>query len=220
MDKILEKFSMYDFLGYFLPGSIVLFVLNNRYLDFSTILSTFSFNSEVFLAIYFVILSYSIGMLSHEFSELIQKYLLSPLWGGLPSERFLSDKDKKYTIEYKEKIRNKINADFGILTGNDKKINQEAFNLIYSKVQKGSGNQRIQLFNSIYGMNRNIISGIVICIFLGTLKYFEELNSSDWFSLDILNKSIIILVIILVFRRAKRFSERFADYVFRDYMNM
>lgn len=220
MDKIFDKFSLYDFIGYLVPGSIVTLTVNKYYFDLAGLIEGFGLSNELILGIYFVIFSYVVGIITHEFSEIIQHYILKSIWRGLPSERFLLTNDNKYSAEYRTKIKRQIEVDYGIKIEEDKKKSQEAFNQVYSLVQSKGNTEKIEIFNSIYGMCRNFLSGILLSIFMFFVTRLLVLNYIPLINEVIINILIIAVVIYLIYRRAKRFSERFVDYIFREYLNI
>ncbi len=220
MDKILEKFSFYDFIGYFLPGSLILLFVDNILVGRDMLPMSGVGNNEILFSIYFVIVSYAVGFISHEFSEIVQKYVLRLIWKGMPSEKLLMDEDKTYTEEYKERIRKKIVDDYGLSISKNKKANQEIFNLVYSKVQKSSGKEKIQTFNSLYGFTRNFLGSIILCVLMQVTFRLLDGNAILWTKDNIVVITITLCIIFLLLRRVKRFAIRFVDYVYREYLNL
>jgi len=172
---------------------------------------------NILMTIIFIIFSYFFGILIHEIGQILEKHFFKKVWGGFPSERFLLEENGKYSHEHKNRLKKIIESEYNLKLNNTKEKNQEAFNLIYSKVQKKEGKDRIQLFNVIYGMCRSLFSGVIVSCFIFIIKFFLELGSNN-----VINLTYIFLFgffSYLLFRRSTRFSERFADYVYRDFYN-
>jgi hypothetical protein len=218
MSSFFSKLNLYDFLGYIIPGSLIVLILNSFFenvLDTNFILNVN--DGSIVETTSFIILSYFIGILMHELSQIIEKYFLKKIWGGFPSERFLLDNDEKYSEEFKNELKKVIESKYNIKLNNTRKKNQEAFNLIYSKVQKLDGNDKIQLFNTIYGMCRSLFSGVIVSSVFYIIKFFIEYGENN-----MVNMTYIMLFVsasYLLYRRSTRFSKRFADYVYRDFYN-
>jgi hypothetical protein len=217
MNSFFNKLSIYDLLGYIIPGSLIILVLN----DFFTNVLNEKFiidisNGTIVESIVFVIISYFLGTIIHELSQIIEKYIFKKIWGGFPSEKFLLKDDKKYSVEFKNKMISLIESEYDIHLDNTKNKNQEAFNLIYSTVQKLDGKDKIQLFNTIYGMCRSLFSGVIVII---PFYLFRVCLKSGDYVVNLVYIVIFSLSSYLLFRRCKRFSERFADYVYRDFYN-
>lgn len=218
MNSIFNKLNLYDFLGYIIPGSLIITILNDFFVKNLNVDFIFEVNDgniiDVFL---FIIISYFFGILIHELSQIVEQYFFKRVWNGFPSEKYLLDNCDKYSKEFKNELKKTIKSKFDITLNNTKEKNQEAFNLIYSKVQKLEGNDRIQLFNTIYGMCRSLFTGSIF----GSALYITKLII-EWGKNDLANFTYILLFLVssyLLYRRSTRFSKRFADYVYRDFYN-
>lgn len=219
MEKILDKLSLYDFFGYLIPGILVLLSMIIFLMDVFSFKLIIPFNNEFVKTVLFITFSYYIGVITHEISEIIQEYIMKLKWGGLLSERFLNDNNEKYSCDFKIKLKDAILKEYGVDLGSaDRKINQEVFNLIYSKTQEMEGKDRIQLFNTLYGMYRNFFAGTFLCLLLYFIKSIVEFNTPNFIN-DIVIVAILLISCSLLLRRCKRFSDRFADYVYRDFYN-
>ena len=211
MEKLIDKLSLYDFFGYFIPGLLGTWAINVFFTDVLCI-DFFVKLEEGFLnSIIFIAMSYYIGVILHETSECFQKYLFRPLWKGLPSEKFLQDNNTKYSAEIKALIKNMIKEKFGIEVDNSPIKNQEVFNLVYSSLQKGGKDEKVQLFNALYGMYRNFFAGTILCIIVFFIKslllWKNQVNTINSLSYTVL----FVLCGLILLRRNKRFSERFVD---------
>ncbi|ATW26578.1 hypothetical protein [Candidatus Formimonas warabiya] len=221
MDKLIDKLSLYDFFGYIIPGFLGTWALNVFFVETLQVNFIFKLDVGFINSVLFVAISYYIGVLLHELSELLQEHFFKRIWKGLPSERFLVDSDNKYSTEFKASLKKMIESKFGLIVGNDNKKSQEAFNLIYSGLQGAGKDEKAQLFNSLYGMYRNFFAGTVMCLLVFLIKGFVLVCRENWQSLfeSFLYAFLFLLATLTLMRRLRRFGERLADYVIRDYYN-
>ena len=200
------KASIYDILGYFLPGLLFMFALillslnyNVEYL-FEEIkrLST----TEIMLAI---IIAYIIGHLIQSISNILENIFLKlPLLkyiSGAPSYQYFSESNKFYSDEFKKLI---INAAKEIFKSENLK-EKELFNLCYSLILQKGETRRIELFVSLYGFYR----GLSYSCLISSILFFIYHN----FILAI----AFVIFTILFLQRYKRFKSYFEDYVYRDF---
>ena len=221
MQKTIEKFSLYDFFGYIIPGFLGVWALNGF---FSILKINFlAFDNEDFInSVLFIGISYFVGFILHEVSEWFQSIFYKKLWKGMPSEKYLLDTDSKYSTDFKAKLKIMIKTKYNIEQINSPQICQEVFNLLYSELQAKGKDNKAQLFNAIYGMCRNFIAATMLCIIL-----FVTQSIIIIINLGILQNTenfaylfVFIVSLLILSRRLKRFGERFADYVIRDSYNL
>jgi hypothetical protein len=200
------KASIYDILGYFLPGLLVILVLILLFLNYDVKylfeeikrLST----TEIMLAI---IIAYIIGHLIQSISNILENIFLKlPLLkyiSGAPSYQYLSESNKFYSNEFKKLI---INAAKEIFKSENLK-EKELFNLCYSLILQKGETYRIELFVSLYGFYR----GLSYSCLISSILFFIYHN----FILAI----AFVIFTILFLQRYKRFKSYFEDYVYRDF---
>lgn len=198
------KTNIYDFLGYFLPGAVVILQIFLIFNDFNIVVDKIRklSSGEIFLIIIF---SYIIGHLIQSFSNILEKILLKiPIFKkivGLPTHESLLERNNFYSIEFKKSIREAGREVFGI----EKLTEKEFFNLCYSLVQQKLEKNRLNLFVSLYGFYRGLSYSCLIGFVLFVIKF------------DFIISGIFLVSSILFFQRYKRFKSYFEDYVYRDF---
>jgi uncharacterized membrane protein YbhN (UPF0104 family) len=200
------KASIYDILGYFLPGLLVILVLILLFLNYNV---KFLFEeikrlstTEIFLAI---IIAYIIGHLIQSISNILEnifsKLPLLKYISGAPSYQYLSESNKFYSNEFKKLI---LDAAKDIFKSENLK-EKELFNLCYSLILQKGETYRIELFVSLYGFYRGLLYSCLI--------------SSILFSMyrNFILAIAFVIFAILFLQRYKRFRSYFEDYVYRDF---
>lgn len=147
------------------------------------------------------------------------------IWGGFPSERFLLKDDNICSKAEKKSYYILAQKAFQIEEGEyDKEKSQLVFDRFRTALQLAGKDERSQLFNAYYGMNRNFSTGSLIC-FLTYLIYsivyvvnyiiFKVRITND-FSF-IVTGAVFLVFTLILFRRTRRFGETYVKYVFRGF---
>lgn len=113
---MIARFDLYDFVANLIPGLVFLWCLQvlaglagwSLPLDFTGGLAETSI---------LVALGYVIGLLLQGLSQgFVERYILKPLWGGFPSERWLLPDDDHFTADYKNRLFELMQERFKITT--------------------------------------------------------------------------------------------------------
>ncbi|EMS83834.1 hypothetical protein LEP1GSC073_1182 [Leptospira noguchii str. Cascata] len=223
MDKILEKLSRYEFIGYLLPGIVSIFLLLielPKDLFIESDLGKFMLSSQVILIIGILSASYILGTLTHELSEIMQKYILLKIMNGFPSDRILGNMKVYYSDEFIKKFSKYLKQDFLYIKEVKKETSSEVFSLIYSQIQLLGLDSRSSIFNSLYGLYRNLL---VIFSLYFAYKLFSSVYEYIIFDYilceDIYICISLTIIVYLLCRRIERFGFRFAKFVIDDYLS-
>lgn len=201
MDKIFEKFGVYDFWGTFVPGFIGM-ILNILWYNHAYD-SSYSISKNLVIIIAF---SYLLGCTYHEIGHVIQKIVY--VSKGEPYDRYLLDNcnilnrsEKNVYIDLFNKWANK-NLD-------NNNINQERCRLFFNYcdyyIEKSGKDLKAKKMQSLYGMSRSVFTMSIILIFLNIIVFNK------------LNLVISILLAIIFLYRTKRFNEIRLKVVLRTY---
>lgn len=234
---MIDKFNTYDFLGYIVPGALVLWVTTILFNDILEIPFIINPTGDFGESAIFLVISYFIGHLVQAYGNIIEQRLKEKIWKGFPSNRLLKEGDTSYSEGFRKKLQNVLTRFFDIDTEKipndlssekrselENRRRQELFNLAYVFiVQKGIAGHT-EAFNGIYGLYRGLIGGAILSevIFLiGTIKYIftTVFISSEW------KKFVLFISLTLFFeicrktfyKRLERFGNRFADSVYQNF---
>lgn len=217
--EFFAKLSIYDVFGYIIPGFLGLYAID--------LLATSLFGSpiklespnQVILTTIYLSGALFLGVVLHEFSQILEERIYKPIWGGFPSQRFLNADNKKYSGQMKENLKNAAKELFAVeVNDNNPDYAQQIFNLFYSRLQALGKDSNAQVFNAQYGMIRNFIAGtvlILISLIVSAIAYITKHAAFPKTETALFLLGVIILLILS--RRLKRFGERFADYIIRGF---
>jgi hypothetical protein len=163
-------------------------------------------------------LGYVTGLILQGISQGLTEKILLKAWGGFPSARWLLPDDKKFSKEYKSKIKQIVEDKFSVQADSEQskeaqlKRNQEIFYLCYNAVDKEKLSDRPQIFNAHYGLFRCLLTTF-------TLLFLFELGVL--LSGELQKKSIICAVLIITiigavvsYFRTKKRGEDFAKSIY------
>lgn len=228
------KFDMYSLKGRIFPAFISMIlpiiIFNHFYVSEEL--------SQLFENIVVIRLAYNISIpiiflyYLSEFGRLLGKNIFERWYFQeeklMPTTNFLMYSDSQYSIYYKNKIREKIKNDFGVIlaTQNEEKDDQddarkrivEVMSLIRKKLEK---NQFLLQHNIEYGAMRNVIGGSIIgCIlsilnilFFTYLKKVELAVTTSFIVLTIYTLLILFSRIIINF-----YGINYAKILYREYL--
>ena len=147
----------------------------------------------------------------------------------MPTTDFLLISNSEYSNEYKVKIYEKLEKDFGLKLPIEKEQKKNEINSrkriseIMSLARKKVGNGKLLLQHNIeYGFWRNLIGGTIFAVlFSGITTYFSytESNKTLFFVSIIL---LIFYLLILIFNKfiIGRFGKMYARVLIQEYMGM
>lgn len=147
----------------------------------------------------------------------------------MPTTDFLLISNSEYSNEYKVKIYEKLEKDFGLKLPIEKEqkeneiYSRKRISEIMSLARKKVGSGKLLLQHNIeYGFWRNLIGGTIFAVlFSGITTYFSYSESNK----TLLFVSIILLIIyllILIFNKfiIGRFGKMYARVLIQEYMGM
>ena len=169
---MISRFSLYDFIAALIPGILFLWVIST-FADSIDIPFTGGLAETSVL----VALGYVTGLILQGISQGLTEKILLKAWGGFPSARWLLPDDRKFSREYKIKIKQIVEDKYSIKADDDQskeeqlKRNQEIFYLCYNAVDKEKLSDRPQIFNAHYGLFRCLLTTFTF-LFLSGLAVF------------------------------------------------
>jgi hypothetical protein len=233
-----DRFNFYDFLGYIIPGAFVtlLFIYTIGSI-FGTLNQIFSYISGLGETIIFLMISYLVGHLIQARGRQIE-LKEKDKWGGYFSIQFLREGNQFYTAKFKDILKKKAKAQFGLdvdISGNQQdKRHQEIFNLCYAFVVQKGVSRQTDIFNAIYGMFRALLAIREIAVFLfSVLTLYNIVTLSivffnhglGWYQAESINLivSLVLLGISVVSykylsSRFQHFAQRFVDSIFQNFL--
>lgn len=225
MDSLLSKLGIYDILGYLIPGFLGIYSAKVLYQDIFNFKFPLNLSDGFVGSVIFLVISYFVGIILHEISQIVQERFMKPIWGGFPSERFLLIEDPLCSKKEKESYYQMAATVFNIdMSSVDKAKSQLVFDRCRTALQIAGKDERSQLFNTYYGMFRNFTTGTLVCsivhIIFSGIYLFNLLIYSVKITNDIsffLTGVLFIVSTIILLRRTKRFGETYVKYVFRGF---
>lgn len=224
MENLINKLNIYETFGFLVPGFLVVLVLSIFYTSLGIKTPINIDNSFLFILIIFVI-SYYIGILMHELSEIIQIKLKKD-WKGFPSERILVKEDLSIIKNQKEKqdYYEIAQKDFGI---NVNPTSHSDSDLVFHRFRSALINQNkyesSNIFNVQYGLYRNFLAVSLSCFTIFYILIVKNALNGVIFIDNIFNCGHMILFCffsLLLIRRVRRFGEYYVKAVFRGYYEL
>jgi hypothetical protein len=213
---VATKFSLYDFIAVLIPGFLFIWALSS-FSDLMGININISLTGGLAETSVLMALAYVTGLLLQGISQGITEKILTKIWGGFPSARWLLQEDNRLSKGYKEKIfllvQNNFNiaAESGPSRDDRMKRNQEIFYLCYNAVDKAKMSERPQLFNAQYGLFRCLLTSFCLLLIGITILITIKPGGSGkalWLS------SFSLVGIIISYFRAKKRGEDFAKSIY------
>ena len=219
MDNILDKLGLYDFFGLLLPGMFFMVVLD--LIDFPLI-SSFTYpDSEVFVGIAFVVVSYICGTIMQEIASYIDQNITKIRENAI--EEILSD--KKLSESECKKIRKLINDLSKDEVGDEPKDEKnhdltggkfhDAFFKCKEYLEDKGKMEKANKLDAIFAMSRDFTVCnflLSICVFMTIVKY----NAYTFYNL-LFQISLIGSIFVFDYR-AKRYAKMRVRNIFRRYI--
>ena len=210
MNNLPKQFNNYDVLAYVVPGYVALFLLAYIFQFLYGLPKDINITLLITLS---VIVAYVLGVLFHEFSNILESKLFTR-----HSEKILLGDSSLLSTEEKSKAILDAKNNFGLVFDQiDSKYSSYIYSIFRSSLKKNSTNPEYiesEIFNVHYGMCRNLFGiflAFALCVFI--------LGLTHWFSLKLLLvDSILSLIAWIIHRRAERFSKYHVVGVFRAYL--
>ena len=238
--EMTSRFGFYDFLGYIIPGAILLLALTywaESVLKFDLV--TVGSISDVGQTTLFLIVAYLVGHLMQAFGRQLEKREAKS-WGGYFSVQFLRPDDTFYTQDFKKRLLHAIREAFGLTPLVDPPDNktrdrrlQEMFDVCYTYViQRGIG-QHAEIHNATYGFFRGalVLWLVVIPLFFvavlrhasiavaSALDYNQTPFDEVKWHLTVAGMAALLAGVTypLLRERFQHFGRRFVDAVYRSF---
>jgi len=224
-----EKFTFYDFVGFFIPGAI--FNLNIVIIAyFYHSLNLLEFCNGFLGSVIFIISSYIIGHLIQEIGYLITKRYST--YKVRLSHLFLCYSDVHFSEDFKKQLLLFLTSSF---LGNETEFNPEddprtstlLFSLCYAFVVDNGIGKRAENYNGLFALSRGLFTVSGICMIIHVGVFFFDIISEYRLSgtirmqnayLDSLLMGFVFVIFIIVFKkRFNDYSRRFVDAVYRSF---
>ena len=210
------KLTIYDWMGYFIPGSLLLWAMSELFKITDITFANLYFN-ELHISIQSVLLivfAYTLGHLLHGIANFSIDNLPS---GSYPPENYFPDIYKKdFDTNTQDSINNKISKTFDLNYSEeeDKLRNiKNSYWLCYNYVIGKNSNSLCQLFLSISGFYRGLTIGSFVISLIYFIFYFF------YCMLVLLIIAVVSLLIAFIFlHRIKRFKIYLTKTVYSDFL--
>ncbi len=206
MDKFLEKFSLYEFFAYFIPGTSLLGILILQ--DFYSLDCIDYKEYSLFFTFVLLFIGYFLGIIIHEVGELLQKYLVFK-GNKLPSFTYAQNDSAIFSeteIEDYKKMAKKM-YDIDITDAQNADL---FFHRLRTNLKNVEKYNEAEIINNNYGICRSYLA---LAVILTTITFFNI-----FFNLSFLNIGIFLLNLFFIFilhRRLKRFGQTYVKKVLR-----
>jgi len=213
--------GLYDFIAVMIPGILFLWAIS--LISGSNVIAiSIVITGEIGETLVLIALAYTTGLILQGISQGITEKILIKLWGEFPSSRWLLSEDGYFSDDYKTKIKQIVEKNFGIKCNNKlpKKAqlqkNQEIFYLCYNSVDKENLSERPLIFNAHYGLFRCLLTTFIILFVLALVFLFFR-NTQEH---SILYSIIIFSFVgaIISYYRAKKRGEDFVRSIYDLYI--
>ncbi len=206
----MKSLSFYEFAGIVLPGTIVLLGVSILFPNLKNILFNNSLSVGDFGLV--LILAYTTGQIIQAIGNFVEN-----VWwkfhGGMPSDWVRQKKGNLLTVSQSEKLVKLIHSKIDVKINLDEVGVNEWSSLtrqVYIMLINQNRTERIDIFNSYYGMNRGIAAAMVTLI---GCSVFSELCSY---------KIILFLLVValIALYRMNRFAKHYARELFLQFLEL
>lgn len=178
MEHVTKQFTVIDFLGFLVPGAALALTVQWYYGGMEAPFERFFGKNSPFLAVYFLAVSYLLGILLHEAGRFLNVFLRDRKWHALHW------KDGTLAAAY-EKM-------FGTsLTAGNKEEQRLADRRIIEYIQGKNDPGKMRTFSAFAAMSRTLI--VTLAAILGIIFA----NNRIWFTWRRTGLSCIIFVILI-----------------------
>lgn len=201
MDSILDRIGLYDFLGVFISGMLVVVV--SYYLNLPLVNLIENTNSDIANVIILMLESYFLGMILQEASSIIDKKYFK--FRQKAQSNFLNDNNNVINNELELKAFRKVA---------NKILKKQTDNHVYSKdeneyvyyqcktfLEIHEKSDKINRINSLYAMSRSLIVSLSLCLVAYAIYNIKSFSIQAFIVI-----SILVLLIFIFYRRTERFS--------------
>lgn len=211
MDSLFEKITLYDLLGYTLPGfSLLLIVLPYTFEQMPVDLIDFLSENQVYAGVIILACSYIVGIVLSELSKYVLKAPTKDKWMGKLVER-IDDSSSELSLEVKKKAcealkKSKLPRKEG---SSEEDISAEDGWMMYSDIQVDNNYKRIHNYASSEEMYKNMFMSFLIGDFLLLLLYAYQVivyGFVEWYMC--VELGVVFAAIFLFYSRWVRFENR------------
>lgn len=215
-----SRFSLYDFLGFIIPGYLVLGGLIVLFVPLPTIRAALESVEPYKYIVSFatVLIAYGTGHLVSQLASLIAERLLIGKWLGYPSEnvfhtqprgRLFKDYQRPYAEAFAKEWKQRYEATLGGAFHH-----REAFLNAFHYVKEHSRQtvERLNTFIATYDFARNTALALVV-IAVGAGVQALRLGGRDYVAVS----GVALLTAVLFFYRYLKFFRHYTDEVFRTF---
>lgn len=218
MDSALDKVGLYDFLGVFLSG--MLLVVVSLYLDLPLVNLIENTNNDIINVILFMLESYFLGLILQESSSAIDKKYFK--FREKASSNFLNDDNKIIDNELELKsFRELANKILSIQDNNhaySKDENEYVYYQCKTFLETHGKSDKVNRINSLYAMSRSLIVSLPSCLISYFICNIKSLGVQSFLCVQSFIVIFIMALLIFIFyRRTKRFSTCKVRVILRHY---
>lgn len=212
MDSALDKVGLYDFFGVFLSGMLVVVV--SFYLDLPLVNLIENTDNDIINVILFMLESYFLGLILQEASSVIDKKCFK--FREKARSNFLNDDNKIIDNELELKsFRELANKILSIQDNNHVYSKDENGYLYYqckTFLETRGKSDKVNRINSLYAMSRSLIVSLPLCLIAYFICNIKSLDVQNFIVIF-----IMVLLILIFYRRTKRFSTYKVRVILRHY---
>lgn len=218
MDSALDKVGLYDFLGVFLSG--MLLVVVSLYLDLPLVNLIENTNNDIINVILFMLESYFLGLILQESSSAIDKKYF--IFREKARSNFLNDDNKIIDNELELKsFRELANKILSIQDNNhaySKDENEYVYYQCKAFLETHGKSDKVNRINSLYAMSRSLIVSLPSCLISYFICNIKSLGVQSFLCVQSFIVIFIMALLIFIFyRRTKRFSTCKVRVILRHY---
>ena len=218
MDSALDKVGLYDFLGVFLSG--MLLVVVSLYLDLPLVNLIENTNNDIINVILFMLESYFLGLILQESSSAIDKKYFK--FREKARSNFLNDDNKIIDNELELKsFRELANKILSIQDNNhaySKDENEYVYYQCKAFLETHGKSDKVNRINSLYAMSRSLIVSLPLCLISYFICNIKSLCVQSFLGVQSFIVIFIMALLIFIFyRRTKRFSTCKVRVILRHY---
>ena len=207
----MRQFDLYEFIGYIVPGIILLVGIAYLLVGSEKIASLLSVSVSEFGIV--IVLAYATGQLLQTLGNVLEK-LWWKLPGGMPTDWIRSGKHDLLTQSQIVRIEQKIaqmhkDDSFKIADSTSKQwfsITRE----IYAAVSHAGHNIRIDTFNGHYGLCRGMATGIIMLLVMGLV-----IQPINWLMIAVMG-----ILFMLSIYRMHQFGVYYGRELFVQFLNL
>jgi hypothetical protein len=210
------KFTIYDWLGYLIPGTVLLTSIYFVFLDKSELVKVIDFPDFILGFLLFCI-AYIAGHLVHS----IANYTIDLLPYGkyAPIDYFKREFSKDFNDSQINRLIQIFNNKYGLIkddSGSNIEFINKNYWLCYTNVIDKRPDSLIQVFLSLNGLYR----GICISCLLSSIILLFKCDLTNGFSEMIIWSVILLFISFMFYLRAKRFKIYLTRTVYTDFISL